>query len=110
MRNNNQLFLKIIMVALIFFILTGSILTYPVSKNGFSNLNAFSLLAQLQSFGPRIPGSDAHIRSREFIATELRSYGWKVEIQSGQIQGHPYQNITGNAGKWPDRCASWQPL
>jgi Zn-dependent M28 family amino/carboxypeptidase len=89
------------MVAIIFFILTGSILTYPVSKNGFSNLNSFSLLAKLQSFGPRIPGSDAHIRSREFIATVLRSYGWTVEIQSSQIQGHPFHNILASQGNGP---------
>jgi glutaminyl-peptide cyclotransferase len=93
--------LKIMNTTIICFLLTGSFLYFQHSRTRFDALSAFSLLAKLQSYGPRLPESDAHTRSVKFIVDQLRSYGWTVEIQSGQVQNHPYQNIFARQGQSP---------
>ena len=58
--------------------------------------------AQME-FGPRIPGSVAHQQTLDYIRDELKSSGWKVEIQETEQLGHPIQNIIakrGGTGRW----------
>jgi len=53
--------------------------------------------AQL-AFGPRIPGSDAHTKTVDYIQTELEKAGWSVEIQATDLEGHPIKNIIARRG------------
>jgi len=55
------------------------------------------VLAQMQ-MGPRTPGSAAHQQAVEYIQTELKNAGWKVEIQQTESMGHPVQNIIAKRG------------
>ncbi len=58
-------------------------------------------LADVQTqvdFGPRIPGTAAHDRVREWIRTELESAGWTVEVQQTEAMGHPIFNIIAKRG------------
>jgi Zn-dependent M28 family amino/carboxypeptidase len=64
----------------------------------FDAQNAFLYLARLQANGPRVPGSDAHDKAVDLITSTLTKNGWIVEVQSGAIKDHPYQNIIGRKG------------
>jgi len=83
-------FLQLILAALILLSLVGF---PPKPKSEFSGYNAFSFLARLQSFGPRVPNSESHMQAVDYICQQLKVSGWKVEIQSGFVHSLPYQNI-----------------
>jgi len=51
------------------------------------------------AFGPRIPGSEAHNQTVEYIRSELENAGWVVEIQEGEALGHPIRNIIAKQGQ-----------
>ncbi len=55
------------------------------------------VLAQMQ-MGPRTPGSTAHQQAVEYIQSELKKAGWKVEVQQTERMGHPIQNIIAKRG------------
>lgn len=63
------------------------------SRTSFSAERAFSLLAQMQSIGPRIPGSEAHLKAVEFITNTLITNGWIVKTQVGTVGSQPIKNI-----------------
>lgn len=50
------------------------------------------VLAQM-ALGPRTVGSDAHAQAIGYITAELEKADWQVEVQTGQLMGHPIQNI-----------------
>jgi glutaminyl-peptide cyclotransferase len=50
------------------------------------------VLAQV-SFGPRTPGSTAHIKTIQYITLELERAGWTVTLQQETWQGHAVTNI-----------------
>ncbi len=93
MKNVKHIYLKIFQLFLSTSILFGLVAFPPGMKTNFSGYNAFSLLAKLQSFGPRVPNSAAHAKAVDFIHQQLRIYGWKVEIQSSVVNSHPCHNI-----------------
>jgi glutaminyl-peptide cyclotransferase len=62
-----------------------------------ANLAMQHVQAQMD-FGPRLPGSEAHQQTLEYIQTELEKYGWSVEIQEAESMGHPIQNIIAKRG------------
>ena len=70
---------------------TGPVLTQ------FRGEKAWEDVAYQVSLGPRIPGSEAHLKTVQWIENELKQAGWAVEIQNTELDGHPIQNII---GKW----------
>lgn len=36
-------------------------------------------------FGPRVPGTSAHAKCADYLSSKLKSYGWHVQIQNGNI-------------------------
>jgi len=54
----------------------------PASTEGFDGKRAFAHVAKQVSFGPRPSGSPAIIQVQDYIQSELRSYGCKVETDS----------------------------
>lgn len=60
----------------------------------FNGDRAYQDVVNQVTFGPRVPGSDAHDSEVEYIRTELEKAGWQVTIQDTEYQGHRVQNIT----------------
>lgn len=54
----------------------------PVHVPVFSRDTAYAFVAKQVSFGPRVPGSDAHKATRQWIVQKLKSYGATVTEQS----------------------------
>ena len=63
----------------------------------FRGEKAWEDVAYQVAMGPRIPGSEAHLKTGQWIESELKSAGWFVEIQNTEMSGHPIKNII---GKW----------
>jgi glutaminyl-peptide cyclotransferase len=69
----------------------------------FNAARAMQDVATQVSFGPRIPGSEAHAQTVTYISDELLKAGWQVEIQETTSMGHPIRNIIakrGNGQPW----------
>lgn len=82
----------------VFFLLLNACASKPESDETFSGERAYAdVQAQIQ-FGDRIPGSNGHQQTVEYIQKELKAAGWKVELQETTYQGHPVQNITAKRG------------
>ncbi len=56
------------------------------------------VLAQV-SFGPRLPGSEAHTRTVAYIIATLEEYGWQTIIQDDTWMGFPVRNIVAYRGR-----------
>jgi glutaminyl-peptide cyclotransferase len=65
----------------------------PPTKQEFNADRAYADVKAQLAFGFRIPGSDAHQKTVDYISTELKKAGWQVEIQETTYQNHPVQNI-----------------
>ena len=66
---------------------------FPVKAPDFSGENAYNLVKQQVDFGPRVPGTDAHKKCREFLQAELSKYG-KVEVQTAPAKTVDGKNFT----------------
>ncbi len=69
----------------------------------FDGQRAYQDVEQQLAFGPRLPGSPAHSQWIEWATAELGRYGWQVEVQEGQVSGHPVRNLVaqrGETGPW----------
>ncbi len=65
---------------------------------GFDGNQAYQDLSYQVALGARVPGSTAHAEEVSWIKQELLKAGWQAETQTGQMMGHPYQNIVGKRG------------
>jgi Zn-dependent M28 family amino/carboxypeptidase len=45
------------------------------------------------AFGPRIPGTDGHAQTVDWLRGELARAGWQVEVQESEALGNPVKNI-----------------
>ncbi|HEX7555180.1 MAG TPA: M28 family peptidase, partial [Leptolinea sp.] len=52
-------------------------------------------------YGARVPDSNAHQFSREFITGQLKANGWDVQILEGSVSGHHLYNILATRGTEP---------
>ena len=50
------------------------------------------------NIGPRTPGSVAHEQVQDYISNNLKKYGWQVETQKINVEGHDVFNIIGKRG------------
>ena len=69
----------------------------------FDGQRAYADVLYQVSLGPRIPGSQAHSQTGDWIVSELEEIGWNVEVQETTYNGHPIRNIVakrGATGKW----------
>ena len=51
----------------------------------FNEDSAYSFVKAQVDFGPRIPGTSAHAKCADYLSSKLKSYGWEVQIQNGNI-------------------------
>lgn len=70
-------------------------------NGSFSGRRAMGHARQLMRLGPRIPGSEAGIRAREYIADQLRREGWEVEVQPFAYGGVALANVVATRGDGP---------
>lgn len=59
----------------------------------FSRDTAYALVAKQVSFGPRIPGSDAHQATRQWLVQKLKSYGATVTEQTFMAKTVPLGEV-----------------
>ena len=59
----------------------------------FDGLRAYADVQTQVAFGPRVPGTEGHVKVMEWIRQELVDAGWQVEVQESEALGHPIQNI-----------------
>jgi Zn-dependent M28 family amino/carboxypeptidase len=72
---------------------TASFLTVETDPVIFDGQRALADVQKQVAFGPRTPGSEGHLKIREWMHTELESAGWIVEVQEIQQLGHPGFNV-----------------
>lgn len=59
----------------------------------FDGQRAYEDVKTQVAFGPRVPESEAHAKTVEWIRAELVKAGWQVEVQKSEAMGHPVENI-----------------
>lgn len=64
----------------------------------FSGERALQDVVTQVGFGPRIPGSEAHAQTVDWIKTTLEAEGWQVEIQESVYMGQTVRNILARTG------------
>ena len=62
----------------------------PVS---FDSSRAYADVQTQVDFGPRIPETDGHAKTRAWMIAELESAGWIVDVHESERMGHPIYNI-----------------
>jgi len=65
----------------------------------FDGERAFADLEKQVSFGPRIPGSEAHTQTVEYIREVLEENRWSVEVQETSMLNQPIRNVIGRKGE-----------
>jgi glutaminyl-peptide cyclotransferase len=65
----------------------------------FDGQRAYADLEKQVSFGPRIPGSEAHTRTVEYIRQVLEENRWSVDIQETSMLNQPVHNVIGRKGE-----------
>ena len=100
---------KVLLTAILFVFLIGALTVVILLSNRpfavqtnpaitqFRGEKAWEDVAYQVSLGARIPGSEAHLKTTNWIETELQTAGWSVEIQNTDAGGQPIKNIV---GKW----------
>jgi len=103
MRTRRRLFLILIILLAVAAWLAVSLLlpARPVKtvQPEFDGQRAYQDVAYQVSLGPRTIGSPAHNKAVDWMAQDLRAAGWKVEIQEGQMAGHPMRNVVAQYGE-----------
>jgi len=58
----------------------------------FSADSAYSFIQKQVDFGPRVPNTEGHRKTREWLIQKLEGYGLKVQLQ--EFQARTYDNLT----------------
>jgi glutaminyl-peptide cyclotransferase len=56
--------------------------SYSLARPTFDSIKSFEYLKKQCSFGPRPPGSDAHTKTKNYLALELKKYANSVMLQN----------------------------
>jgi glutaminyl-peptide cyclotransferase len=107
-------FILIVISAAIIFIIPGT------SKPEFDGKRAYQELVKQVEFGPRIPGTDAHKKTKEYLVSQLKKYADMVSEQTFDFKDrhdstHVYKgvnivasfNVSGDVTKRILLCAHW---
>ncbi|MDH5508162.1 MAG: M28 family peptidase [Anaerolineae bacterium] len=65
----------------------------------FLGQRALEDVAYQIELGPRVPGSQAHAKTVNWIVKRLENAGWDTEVQKGSMLGHEIKNIVAKKGK-----------
>jgi glutaminyl-peptide cyclotransferase len=86
-------------LCLVFAAATGAGSQSPVSAPRFDGQRAYRDIETQMKMGPRTVGSPAHAKLVDWMATELKSAGWAVEIQETPYNGIKIRNVAGKRGQ-----------
>ncbi len=64
----------------------------------FDGTRAYEDVIYQVELGPRIPGTPEHAQAVDWIAAELESNGWEVEIQETTMLDQPVRNVIAKRG------------
>jgi glutaminyl-peptide cyclotransferase len=82
-----------------------------VQRPVFDGQKAYQLLVKQCEFGPRPVGSEAHLKTRDFLLAAMRKYADRTETQDFTYRGMPLSNIIGVFNPEAMRsillCAHW---
>jgi glutaminyl-peptide cyclotransferase len=67
--------------------------THPAPALRFDGERALKDVVNQVAFGPRIPGSDAHAQTIEYIQRELTAAGWQSQVETAEYGGKTALNI-----------------
>ena len=105
MKNKQPIFIQAILriIFVVTFLLLGYFLIINLStkqnlEKEFNKEFAFQHIKDQLEFGPRYPGSEGHAQVQEYIVENMEKYGWDVNIQLGEVNGHLIKNIICNKG------------
>jgi len=59
---------------------------FPIKAPDFNGDNALALIKTQVDFGPRVPGSEAQKKCRDFLQSEMAKYADKVDMQSANVK------------------------
>lgn len=88
-----KIYLRALIMVISFTLFLTACQPQPAAPQEFNAERAFSDVEAQLAFGFRIPDSDAHQQTVEYISAELKKAGWQVEIQETTYQDHPVKNI-----------------
>jgi glutaminyl-peptide cyclotransferase len=75
--------------------------TSDASIREFSGDSALRFISGQVAFGPRPTGSEASIRTGDYIIDRLKAFGWNTEVQPFTYRGVSARNIIARAGAGP---------
>ena len=89
------------LISLIFYFVISNFPNQPSNKeySSFVADNAYQYIETQVGFGPRIPGSNAHDSTVNFIQEELISLGWSTEVRESYYSNKHIRNIVARLGK-----------
>src|SRR5436190_5074244 len=69
----------------------------------FDGDQAYTHIVAQMDLGPRITGTDANVAAGDYIAEQLKQFGWQVEFQAFTYKDTPVRNVIAktNIGKGP---------
>lgn len=70
----------------------------PTETRRFDGKRALVDIEYQLSLGARVPGSKAHQKVQDWIASELQKSGWQVDFQKTEIMGQSVSNIVARRG------------
>ncbi len=65
----------------------------------FSGDHAYHHVSVQMSFGPRVTGSAANAQAGDYIAAQMKKYGWETEFQSFTYMQTPVRSIIARANR-----------
>ncbi|MEI7988821.1 MAG: M28 family peptidase [Chloroflexota bacterium] len=99
----NPIIRAAILIIIVLFIAKGSLNFIQSASGGsapvtFDEQRAFRDVQVQVNSGARIPDSQAHIRTVEWLISDLKIAGWQVELQKTTLMGHAIQNVIAKRG------------
>lgn len=76
----------------------GLSVVWQTPPTAFDGERAYEHVLAQVSFGPRLPGSEAHAQTVDYIVSKLKRCGWQVEIQDTEWNGFSVRNILAHRG------------
>lgn len=98
MKKLNPFSLAVAAVVVIAGILVWTLLSQTGMTRAFDGAEAYADVLRQVEFGPRIPGSQAHAQTVDWIVSELQAAHWEVEVLEQPISGRTARNIVARRG------------
>ena len=100
-RLNHKRYLVVVLAGIAFMFILGAIGYWDlgINKHKFNGQRALGDVEYQMKLGPRIPDSQAHSQTVEWLMSQLRAAGWATEVQEAQVLGHPVRNVIARWGE-----------